>query len=279
MMSSPEIGFERLTRMSVISGVHALRNYVKKFPHIDKSKAITALRRGSYVQSNHDYDGASILDELLPDISEEDYKSFIRQCLSIIIDTTHPLWLAKATLGRQAIQTALGKDQLQCFKAAGLFDPYPCEVIVEWWDNIAAAARTGRGLRLVNIGREGERLSFEYELARIKSLGIDKEIKWMGLDDQLAGYDIWSYDHGQDNPISRLIEVKSCSTYPLKFHLSRNEWNTALICHGTYVFQIWHLPSRTMYEISPQDIVTHIPRDQGNGFWETVQITLDNTPL
>jgi len=73
-----------------------------------------------------------------------------------------------------------------------------------------------------------------------------------------------------------MIEVKSTVASPLRFFLSRNEWNTADKIGKTYFFHVWDLavnpPSlhiRTVEQIRP-----HIPSDNKNGKWSNAEIPL-----
>ncbi len=65
--------------------------------------------------------------------------------------------------------------------------------------------------------REAEVLTLAHERKRLNELGIDKELRWVGLDDCFAGYDVLSYDPGEFAPTNRMIEVKSTTTSPLRF--------------------------------------------------------------
>jgi len=62
---------------------------------------------------------------------------------------------------------------------------------------------------------------------RLRLIGIHKEPKWPGFDDNYAGYDVLSYDHGEFGLQNRMIEVKSTNVSPLQFYLTRHEWNQA----------------------------------------------------
>ena len=50
----------------------------------------------------------------------------------------------------------------QCFKEAGLADGYG-EDVVAWWDRLAGRFRGAKDYQYTEIGRRGERLSFDHE--------------------------------------------------------------------------------------------------------------------
>jgi hypothetical protein len=97
----------------------------------------------------------------------------------------------------------------------------------------------------------------------------------MALDDEGLGYDVLSYDHGDDGRlINRMIEVKACSGLGLEVYLTRGEWRLAAEVGEAYRFHVWHLPSEQLSEFSVADIAPHVPKDQGLGAWQHVRIPL-----
>lgn len=264
--------FERLARMSVINGLLAIRTYRRRHPKIGPLEIAASLKRVAYMYATYDYEGALQLDALLPNEELLETQELIRLSLEVLARSTRPAWISKITLGREAIKGNLSAGQYQCFEAAGLFSSNPSPEVVLWWDRLASEVRADKGQFLVAKGREGERLSFSFERERAKQLGLDREVRWIALDDQTTGYDIWSYNADLS---ARLVEAKACSTYPLRFFVTKNEWQTACGSLAEYVFQIWHLPSETCHELTPDQLEPHIPCDRGDGQWESVQIVLN----
>jgi hypothetical protein len=117
-------------------------------------------------------------------------------------------------------------------------------------------------------------LSFDHEVARLAELGIAKSPRWVAIDDNTAGYDILSYDRGPLEPISRLVEVKSTIQSPLRFFVSRNEWNLANRSGTAYTFHVWDLRADQprLYERTAAQVGMHIPLDQGKGKWTVAEI-------
>jgi hypothetical protein len=124
--------------------------------------------------------------------------------------------------------------------------------------------------------REAEVLTMEYERERLKSLGIEKEPEWKGLDDNFAGYDVLSYDPGKFAPTNRMIEVKSTIASPLRFIVSRNEWEQAVKFGPAYLFQVWDMQKLppVLHERTTVQVAAHIPSDNEKGKWKTAEIPL-----
>lgn len=121
-----------------------------------------------------------------------------------------------------------------------------------------------------------ERLTIEYEKRRLNNLGITKPLEWKGLDDNYAGYDILSVDLKAGTEINIMIEVKSTITSPLRFYLSRNEWETADQIGSAYIFHVWNMAVKPpqLYERTVEQIRPHIPSDNGQGKWSHVMIPI-----
>jgi hypothetical protein len=94
------------------------------------------------------------------------------------------------------------------------------------------------------------------------------------LEDNTAGYDSLSYDPGVPAPINKLIEVKSTIASPLRFILTRGEWEKAKSIGDAYGFYIWNLGLNppVLYVKTVTDVAPHIPADSEKGKWRTVEI-------
>ncbi len=127
-----------------------------------------------------------------------------------------------------------------------------------------------------NQAREAESLTMDYERDRLTKLGIEKQPKWVGLDDTLAGYDVLSYYLGEFGAINRIIQVKLTIASPLRFIVSREEWEHAQRFGAACLFHIWNMQKMApvLYELTPEQVRPHIPSDNGKGRWKTVEIPL-----
>jgi hypothetical protein len=124
--------------------------------------------------------------------------------------------------------------------------------------------------------RAAEQLTIDYEIKRLKEVGIDKAPIWKGLDDNFAGYDVLSYDKGEFGLLNRMIEVKSTTASPLRFFLSRPEWEQALKAGPAYFFHVWDMAKNppVLYVRTSAQIAPHIPSDNEKGKWSNAEIPL-----
>jgi hypothetical protein len=199
---------------------------------------------------------------------------FYQDCIEHVIPAFRPVWGRIIPYGRQKFVQKLSQDEEQCFRAAGLLEHPPTGPIISWWDRVAARARLQADQDKMIRAREAERLSLAHEVKRLASLNIPALPVWMSIEDNTAGYDIQSFDIGVSEPVSRLIEVKSTIASPLRFYVSRNEWETARKYGPSYFFHVWDLRGPQLYERTVSDIAPHIPTDEGHGNWQTATIPI-----
>ncbi len=133
----------------------------------------------------------------------------------------------------------LGRDEYSLFRQAELLDDEPDDVVVAWWDRVTGQVRLESDQQRLERARRAERLTIDAEKKRLSELGIKLKPKWIGLDDNTAGYDVLSYDPGIPEPTNKLIEVKSTIASPLRFILTRGEWDKAKSIGSSYCFHIW----------------------------------------
>ncbi|MGH2502789.1 MAG: protein NO VEIN domain-containing protein, partial [Ktedonobacterales bacterium] len=179
-----------------------------------------------------------------------------------------PSWIGLVDRGRSSVRRYANRDTVQCFQDAGLLteaDP----VVASWWDEVANHTRLKRQKRLLEIGRQGEWLSMEYEEHR-----VGRRPHWMSLDSTDAGYDLISLvERGSEEPL--VIEVKA-SEEPWEFayfHLSRNEW-AVLSAQRHAMIHLWSLAFRHPFHhiLDIKTLAAHIPNDMGTGKWEAVRV-------
>lgn len=194
----------------------------------------------------------------------------LRQAILDFIDVHHPFWVQNASFGRAKLLGFAGSAVAQVFLEAGLVDGAD-EVTVGFWDALAGRARGQRDDRLLSIGREGERLTIAYELAR-----TGQRPRWISLDSNEDGYDVLSIV-GPEDPRTLSIEVKT-TTVGLNGHLylTRNEWERALEAKN-HVFHLWDISktqSKHLAVLRPQNVEPHVARDQGDGEWDVLSVPL-----
>jgi hypothetical protein len=262
--------------MSAFIAVLAIRRYIERYPSIDAATAAYSIRETDVDYESSDFvSGLELHEYLSSEIRFIDPVIGFRSVIATLVARDNPLWVRLAPSGRARVRAALTRNEDQCFRAAGLFEEPPSSGVVAWWDWLAQSARAAANDRLLLQGREAERWSLAHERARLARLGIEREPKWLSIEDNSVGYDIRSYDRGSIEPISRLIEVKSSTQTPLRIILSRSEWDTAVRYGEAFYFHIWDFPTATLYERTVADLWPHIPIDQGAGDWMHVEIGIE----
>ncbi len=264
-----------LLTMSAFWGLVALRRFAATHPHVAFLEAIDAVRRLSADDAHHDYGAAVTLHACIDDAHvHDDVVSLFNSTISAVLKRDRPWWTRLAPLGRQRLRSALTPNEAQCFEAAGLFIEIPTSDVLAWRDGLAQAVRMTENDGKLQQGREAEQLTLAFERERLAHLGIERDPKWIAIEDNTAGYDIQSFDLGVVGPVNKLIEVKSCSRDAVQIFISRNEWETAIASSPHYRFHVWLLPEKKLIELCVDDIARHIPHNQGNGVWQSVSIQL-----
>ncbi len=259
--------------MGAFEGLRVLRRWRPDHVGLSFSELATLIRAVDPDAAGYDYDAALHLDPLVRVAAPvDDATGFYQHCIEAAIPAFRPVWGRVITLGRKKFVHKLSRDESQCFRIAGLLEDPPTDSIIAWWDRVAALARLQADQARLERAREAERLSLAHESARLVKLGIAARAVWMSIEDNTAGYDIQSFDIGVDGPVNRLIEVKSTIVSPLRFRITRTEWEIARKFGNSYYFHIWDMQSRQLHERTVPDILPHIPTDNQRGRWENAEI-------
>jgi hypothetical protein len=191
----------------------------------------------------------------------------LRCQLADVIESYCPPWGPLLSRGRVECLRYLPIDIQQCLKEAGLLGPVDDSVVL-WWDSVAESSRKSISDARLKIGRIGEKLSLDYEKKRT---GINPI--WQSIESNLCGYDILSVTEA--GSLSRLcIEVKASNSTPeaATCHLTRLEWDVAQSSEN-FAFHLWALrPKPVLYIAYPETVHTIVPRDSGDGQWESVLV-------
>lgn len=242
----------------------------------DRKQAIEVLKAISADLASLDFDSALELDSVVSMQTPLDVPHyFYRACLSDLIVSQRLGWARIITLGRGRFLRQLERDEQQCFRAAQLTDDPPTPDVVQWWDILSGNMRREYDRGRLERARKAEWHTMQHEIQRLEKLGITQQPRWIAIDDNTAGYDILSYDVMEgENPRNRLIEVKSTTASPLRFYVTRNEWEQAIKFGDAYHFHVWDMsvtPPR-LYERTVSQVRPHIPEDQASGKWATAEI-------
>jgi hypothetical protein len=273
-MNTGEIQFERAFSMPAFEGLRVLRMYMDKHPHLKISEAIQLIAKLEPDVYAFDLEAATKLITLVDASLPGDGVHFYRGCISAVLLQGQPGWLRVLTRGRALFLKELGRDEYSLFRQAELLDDEPDDIVIGWWDRVTGLVRLEGDKQRQERSRRAERLSFEGEKRRLKQLGIDRSPVWTGIEDNTAGFDVLTYDPGNPEPTNKLIEVKSTIASPLRFILTRNEWEKARRAGDAYVFHIWDLQREppVLYVKTVDAVARHVPADLEKGRWKTVEV-------
>lgn len=265
---------ERIFSLPCFEGLRLLRRYILRHPQMAIPELLTMIEQVEADAQSLDLEASVHLSTLVEIDCPLDGHLFYQSCIKAVLVKHQPLWARAMRSGRRRFVQTLDPNDQDVFAAAGLMDdPTPDHVVV-WWDAIYGHARLMTDQEKMAQGRSAEILTLRHERERLASLGIAREPLWPGFDDNYAGYDVLSYDHGPTGLQNRLIEVKSTSVSPLRFFLSRGEWKKAEQTGDAYVFHVWDMNKQPpdLHIRTVQDVKPHIPSDNGNGQWNNVLV-------
>lgn len=267
---------ERVFALSAFEGVRLLRSYSAKQPDVPVEELLPIIEHVESDAPNLDMEASLYLYGLIELDCPLDGDGFYQACITAVVTKHQPNWCKAMKQGRMRFLDSLEQNDKDVFAAAGLANEPPTIEVVTWWDTVSGYARMLADIKKMEQAREAEALSMEHERRRLKDLGIGKVPEWKGLDDNFAGYDVLSYDLGGFAPTNRMIEVKSTVASPLRFIVSRNEWDQAAKFGSAYVFHVWDMQKKppVLYERTVSQVVAHVPTDNEKGKWTAAAIPL-----
>ncbi|RCN11136.1 hypothetical protein C3O69_02469 [Pseudomonas aeruginosa] len=270
--------FSRLFSMPAFEGLRILRVHVARRPEEQLCRLVEIVRSTEPYVASYDLDAAVFLHDLVPKDAPHTEVIFYRVCLGAVLLIELPEWAKLMTLGRGRFIKRLGSEEFRdvrsLFRQARLLDEPPSADDVDWWDDIQAHVRLQHDAEKMRRGRAAEQLSIAHERERLAKLGLSLEPRWMAIEDNTVGYDVLSYNSGKFGPLNKLIEVKSTIASPLRFFLTRNEWDQAKKFGPAYVFHVWDMQKEpaVLYEKTVEQIAHHVPQDSKKGQWKTALI-------
>lgn len=275
-----EIAFHRLFSMSAFEGLRLVRKEAFENPTIDFKDIPKLLASLDPVATTLDIEAALYLHTIVNLSAPHGGVGFYRECISAIIIESFPTWAKLITLGRKRFIQKLGDDEFRdirsLFRQAQLLEDPPTKLDIIWWDHVSGRVRLEGDRIKLERARIAEELTLNYERARLLREKIEVEPKWIAIEDNTAGYDVLSYLKGEFGLINNLIEVKSTVASPLRFYISRNEWEHALEVGDAYIFHVWNLqPEKPVLHVrKASDIAPHIPKDNEKGKWTLAEIPI-----
>ena len=192
----------------------------------------------------------------------------LRRALLDYVEALRPPWTKLALDGRGRTLRFAPAGLVQTMSDAYLASGYEDEV-VEFWDRVAAIARSQADMRLSEVGRDGERLTLAFERRRT---GV--EPTWRSIESNADGYDVLSVVSSEDYS-QRQIEVKtSTSGLSGSLHITRNEWEMteAMRHHAFHLWDIRRDGNPKLAIVPRSEMAVHVPEDRGRGEWQEVKI-------
>jgi hypothetical protein len=250
--------------------------YSAKQPGCDIPEILDIIEKIEPDGASLDLEASAYLNDLVDRDCPLDGDGFYQACISAVVTKHQPNWSKAMRQGRMRFLDSLGVNDRDVFAAAGLqLDPPPPHVVA-WWDSVSSFARLVTDIQKMEQARAAEQLTMYHEMQRLAALGINKTPEWKGLDDNFAGYDVLSYDIGEFGLINRMIEVKSTVSSPMRFYLTRHEWEQALKSGPAYIFHIWDMSKSPplLYVRIVSEIAAHVPTDNEKGKWSSAEIPL-----
>lgn len=278
-MTSAPPTIERLFKMSALEGVISLRVHLLANPGMLVSEAVTIISAGGLDGQGLDLEASEALIGLIPPEMPNEGPAFYRGCIRHVLLAYQPIWARVMLKGRSRFYEALERDEQSVFRQTGILDEPPENDFVEWWDVLTKELRLIDDLEKMARAREAERLSIAHEAERLEKEGIKETPKWIGLDDNTKGYDVLSYERDGNQIINKLIEVKSTIASPLRFRLTRNEWDQAEKFGAAYLFHVWDMLKKppALFVRTVEQVRPHIPSDNEKGRWKDAEIPVGSS--
>lgn len=266
--------FTRLFTISAFEGLRLLRVMMTEMPHLDVAMCRPALVAHSPQASAYDLDAAEFLHSKVSSQADHDSVLFYRECVVAVMFSEMPAWAKLMTLGRgrfiKSLRRPEYRDIISVFREARLLDEPPSDADILWWDMLQQRVRLDFSAEANARSRESERLTLAYEREKLATLGIEMEPLWTAIEDNTAGYDVTSYRHHGPTVRNLLIEVKSTIASPLRFIVSRGEWEKADSVGDAYLFYVWDMGKATpiLHIRTVEQVRPHIPQDSASGRWK-----------
>lgn len=270
--------FERLFTISAFEGLRLMRSALANVPGMRMEDCPAAIIAHAPEAAGYDLVAAMHLHGVVTGDARHETVAFYRECIISVLLLKMPAFAKLMTRGRGrfigSIQGDEYRDIQSVFREARVLDDPPTDEDVAWWDTIQGRVRLNTDQEFLARARVAEKLTLEYEAAELAKLGIDRSPVWMAIEDNFVGYDVLSYRNTGEGVQNLLIEVKSTVASPLRFIVTRNEWNNADKVGEAYLFYVWNLDRspaelfiRTVAQVRP-----HIPEDNEKGKWKTAEI-------
>jgi hypothetical protein len=274
------VDFDRLFTISAFEGLRIMRGVFATVPEVTIAECPAALLAHSPHASAYDLEAATELHRLVTADAPHDDVLFYRECILTVLILKMPAFAKLMTLGRgRFIKRIKGdhyRDIRSVFREAKLLEDPPSGDDIAWWDTVQGRVRLNFDQERLTRARFAESLSLTHEKKELENFGIAREPVWMAIDDNTVGYDVLSYRPTEGGERNLLIEVKSTVASPLRFIITRNEWENADQIGEAYLFHVWDMDKKPpiLHVRTVEQIRPHIPADKEKGKWKTAEIPI-----
>ncbi len=257
-----------------------MRGVIATVPGVTIEACPAAVIAHSPQAKSYDLDAARELHFLVATDAPHENVLFYRECILAVLLLKMPAFAKLMTLGRgRFIKRIKGddyRDIRSVFREAKLLEDPPSGADISWWDMIQGRVRLNFDQERLVRARYAESLTIDYEQNELAKLGIDRAPVWMAIDDNTVGYDVLSYRPTPTGETNLLIEVKSTVASPLRFIVTRNEWDNADQVGEAYLFHVWDMDKESpiLHVRTVEQIRPHIPVDNEKGKWKTAEIPI-----
>ncbi len=271
--------FNRLFTISAFEGLRLIRLIQAGNPNSTAADCASILEGQTALAVALDLAASVYLHDVVPAHAPADTVLFYRECVMAVMIGQMPTWAKLMTLGRGRFIKSLKGDEYRdirsVFRESLLLEDPPTNADVRWWDILTARVRLNNNIDRDIRSRLAEELSLRYEKDKLEQLGIDTPPRWMAIEDNTVGYDVLSYRPSHESTANLLIEVKSTIASPMRFIISRNEWNVADQAGDAYLFHVWDMKDQPiLYIRTVEQVRPHIPQDNEKGKWKDAEIPL-----
>ena len=209
-------------------------------------------------------------------LGKEDFLSLQRQLFWLYLKRENPNWLRYAKDGLRKVRKNINIDDekqvlrhLKLIPESGRSDFEASS----WWIKAADLARTLTQENKSLTGLEGEFLTLAYEKKRT---GVDPV--HVALESNNFGFDVLSqFSKSDKSPLSIEVKASTKSRYGATMFLTKYEYCKCEELKENYVLHLWDLSKDmpSLLIVQGDEVTKHIPRDIGEGKWETVKIKFD----
>ena len=114
---------DRILSMSAFEAAYLIRSFRKQHPSLSNAELVQTARAIRADFYSYDYSAGLSLERVIGDKEDEQsLESFFTAAVDAVIAQQNPLWTRLAPSGRRHVLQAMGLNNKQCLRTAGLMD-------------------------------------------------------------------------------------------------------------------------------------------------------------